>query len=529
MVKLNQLSVCKKNSLRTLPWILVTLFFFYLTILQPLASASIADFDGLDYAIISIHLIHHIGSYWSPEFTATRYTHFFEHPPVGFWYFSIFYRIFGEDWYTDKIIALFDALWMITIILAFFRRDFPNTTRWLFWLPILLFLTNPPIYLYIMSNKLECIEVPLSLTILYWMSQCRYAEIRLSYLSFQSIIIGFICVIGFEINGLLFLYVWAAYLICAITSDHLSIKKAFLLTFLIIFSSLIFYTFLMWLIPQARLNNEMYFSTQLVPALFGQRTDYQYNMHSFNRLFVIGVYAKAIVPWLLVSVFAWLVLECRSYLTKSTPPTSHSNKGHLLFYIILSAATTLPLMASGKILGYYNLQTNAFLVLMLCCIITPPLQSFYESHQTRLRYLFEIIIALLFLYAFCWPTIFYFDVFKKYSMSRFSLLYTQVLKQYIPVNSIVSIAPNFLPHAITFMEPYLARFLNISLMAGGGCQYYIDSIYDFLPPPEGYHKINTDMLLITLYKRNQALSTCKPHEETVKEYHAYGYPLILFI
>ena len=532
MPKFHQPFLCKKNSLHVLPWILVTLFFFYLTVFKPLLSASITDEDGLDYAIISIHLIHHIGSYWSPEFTATRFTHFFEHPPVGFWYFSIFYRIFGDSWYTDKIIALWDALWMITIITAFFRRDFPKTTRWIIWLPILLFLTNPTIYLYMVSNKLECIELPLSLNILYWMSQCRYRKIRLSSLSFQSIIIGFICVIGFEINGLLFLYLWAGYLICALSSDYLSFRNAILLTFLTVFSSFIFYGLLMWLVPQAHINNSMYFSTQLFPALFGQRTDDLYNRHGVHRLTVIGMYLEVIVPWILISVAAWLTLEFKNQFTKAKNLTEtylSPKQNHLLFYIILSCATTLPLVASGKILGYYNLQTNAFLALMLCCVIAPPLQTFYDSKKKILCFLCEVIISAAFCCAYYWPTVINFRAYKTYGMTTISLAYTKTLQHYIPPNSIVSMPPYFLTHGITFLEPYLARFLNVSLIPEGGCEYYIDSIYNFLPPPEGYHKVHTDMVLISLYKRNHALSTCKPHEENMKEYHAYGNPVILFI
>jgi hypothetical protein len=361
------------------------------------------------------------------------------------------------------------------------------------------------------------------------MSQCRYRTMKLSYLSLQSVVVGFICVVGFEINGLLFLYLWATYLICALTSHLISFKNAFFLTFILVLSTLLFYALLIWLYLPARINNAMYFSTQLFPALLGQRTDNLYNGHGLHRLIVVGLYFKAISPWFLIVALGWLTLEFRAHLshTPTQPPPENQNK--FIFYSILSIITTAPLLASAKILNYYNLQTNAFLTLLLCSVLTPALQAFFQSRKSKLSYLLDFVAASALCYALCWPTIFYFETLRTYSQSRLALSYTQLLQHYIPPNSIVSFPPYILPHAITALEPELARFLNISMMPAGGCQYYLDSIYDFLPPPEGYHEVKTPMLLLTLYQRKEALSTCKPHEETLQEYHSFGNPLILFI
>lgn len=521
-----------KYFLLSLPWLLITAFYFYQSAIARLFTPAVMGFDGLDYATLAIHLAHHVGSFWSPEFTATRYTHFYEHPPVGIWYFAIFYKLFGDSWHTDKIIALFDALWMMTIITLFFRRDFPKTTRWLIWLPILLFASNPFMYFYLVSNKFECLELPLSLTVLYWLSQCRYRAYSLKYLSTQSVIIGFICVAGFEINGLLFLYLWAGYLLCAYTGNFLSLKRAIFLTLLLVASSFLFYGLLMWLVPAARHNNWMYFSTQLFPALLSQRTDDLYNSSGIGRIVIIGLYLEFISIWLILTVIGWALLQWRNhlYVAQQTALTyikqSHQ---HLFFYVALSVMTTLPLLASGKILAYYNLQTNAFLTLMLCCLLTPSLQGFYESNRLATNFLIGVLLAPLFAYGYSIQSISYLKGFENYNRARMALIYTRILEKYIPKNSIVSTPTYILPHAITYLEPNLARLMNVSIMPGGGCQYYIDSIYNFLPPPKGYHKIDTPMTLITLYKRDHALPSCKPVVESWRQYHNYGQPLNFFI
>jgi len=522
-----QITPWKKYSLISLPWIAVALFYIYITAIQPLLTPFIIGIDGTDYATLALHLAHHIGTYWSPEFTSTRFAHFYEHPPMGIWYYSIFYKIFGSSWHTDKIIAAFEALWIAIIILLFVRRDYPKASRWLIWLPILILFSNPQLYIFLDSNKFESIEFPLSFTVLYWISQCRWRAFSFKYLSSQSIIVGLVCVIGFEINGLLFLYVWAAYLICAITSDHLSIKKATILTCCLVASSLTFYGLLMWLVPAARHNNMMYFSTQLFPSLAGLRTDNSFMMHGANRIQLLGLYLRHISLWFVIAVAGWVLLELRNHYNtnkKSTPHHSTHELKNIQFYILLTAATTLPLFASSKVLEYYYLQVNGFLTLLLCCLIIPSLQSFYMARLSIRSFLVNLMLAPLFAYALSWPTIYYYHIFKQFDLGREAYRYTLILEHYLPKNSIVSAPPHILPHAIAYLTPNLIRFMNISMMAGGGCEYYLDSIYNVAPPPKGYHKIDTPMILLTLYKRDHSLPTCRPHKESLKEYSEFGHP-----
>lgn len=519
-----------RKCLITLPWIAVTVFFAYYAFVQPLLTPFSTGLDGLDYSDLAIHLTHHIGSFWSPSFTATRYIHFYEHPPVGIWYFALFYKLFGDSWHTDKIIAAFNVLWLLTILLLFFKRDFPKTTLWLFWLPILLLTTIPDIFLYAMTNRFECIDMPLALTVLYWLSQCRYKVHNLKYLSIQSIIIGFICLIGFEINGLLFLYLWGGYMICALTSPNINIKRALYLTVILIASSILFFCLLMWLVPAARHNNYMYFSTQLFPALFGLRTDDSTLTHGFLRINLIGQYFRVTAPWLFISLIGWGLLEARVLFYKiKVDFTCHSRLGtkDFFFYLLLLIATTLPLIASSKVYGYYFLQTNPFMVLLVCIMITPVLQSFYTGIKATSHVVLSWLLAPCFAFLLYYPTFKTAQPLQRYSLDRIGFADAQILARYIPKNSIVSMPTTIFPHGITFIEPSLNRFYNISLIANSGCEYYINSIYNFLPPPKDYHKINTPLILLTLYKREHSLPTCRPQPEKLSEYYSYGYPLIL--
>src|SRR4051812_22549428 len=52
--------------------------------------------DGLTYASIARNLAEGRGSFWSPSYTATIYPEFHEHPPLGLWLQSLWFRVLGD-------------------------------------------------------------------------------------------------------------------------------------------------------------------------------------------------------------------------------------------------------------------------------------------------------------------------------------------------------------------------------------------------------------------------------------------------
>ena len=48
--------------------------------------------DGVTYAAIARNLAEGRGTFWSPHYTATLYSIFHEHPPLGLWLESLWFR-----------------------------------------------------------------------------------------------------------------------------------------------------------------------------------------------------------------------------------------------------------------------------------------------------------------------------------------------------------------------------------------------------------------------------------------------------
>src|SRR5262245_12228702 len=52
--------------------------------------------DGVTYASVARNLAEGRGRFWAPSYTATLYPEFYEHPPLGFWLQSRWFRLLGD-------------------------------------------------------------------------------------------------------------------------------------------------------------------------------------------------------------------------------------------------------------------------------------------------------------------------------------------------------------------------------------------------------------------------------------------------
>jgi len=110
--------------------------------------ASVGMFvDGVMYAAISRNLADGLGSAWAPHFSEGLFPVFHQHPPLVFWLQSLFFRVFGDAYLTERVYdfcvmlataGLMHGLWL-TITRA--RELHALSAYW--WVPLLLWVVVP--------------------------------------------------------------------------------------------------------------------------------------------------------------------------------------------------------------------------------------------------------------------------------------------------------------------------------------------------------------------------------------------------
>lgn len=121
--------------------------------------------DGVTYAAIARNLAAGRGTFWAPSYTATIYPNFHEHPPLGFWLQSLWFRALGDHWFVERLYAATIALataWLITVVwraLALSEpldpRQAPDDGRVEGWLPVLFWIAVPVVSWVVAGNLLE--------------------------------------------------------------------------------------------------------------------------------------------------------------------------------------------------------------------------------------------------------------------------------------------------------------------------------------------------------------------------------------
>ena len=93
--------------------------------------------DGVCYAALSNNLANGIGSLWSLKLTDTMFSEFNEHPPLMFGIQSLFFRVLGSGYGTERVYCVLVALLTIFLMARIWRIVFQNTPIMAWWpLPV---------------------------------------------------------------------------------------------------------------------------------------------------------------------------------------------------------------------------------------------------------------------------------------------------------------------------------------------------------------------------------------------------------
>src|SRR5206468_12294784 len=111
---------------------------------------------GFVYASIARNMAEHYGSFWQPYYTATVYSTFYEHPPLGFWLQSCAYRLCGDSVYVEAWWGFCIGILLLLVVAGIWRCLTPQGYALAgAWFPLLLFIVVPMTSWALANNMLE--------------------------------------------------------------------------------------------------------------------------------------------------------------------------------------------------------------------------------------------------------------------------------------------------------------------------------------------------------------------------------------
>lgn len=331
----------------------------FLLIISPNLLSDGMFMDGLIYSTIAHNLSNGIGSFWNPEFTKTCMTSFHEHPPLAFGLQSLFYDVFGESRYIDKIYSLFTFIVVGFILLKIWKQlNLKNG-----WLPLLLWISSPLVSWASSNNMLEgTLSIFTSSSVLFYLIYLK--EKKYLFL----ILAGLILSLGFLTKGFVAFYPLSLPFLWWILKRKNSFLKMTLDTTGLLLFSIVPLLLLVFIFPEARISLHKYIDIQVINSLKNVAT-------VDSRFFIIKRLFKELIPVLILFVtFIFWAWRKKFSKEKFNPDYKMT-----LLFILLGLAGALPIMISMKQSGFYILTTFPFFAIGFGILLKPITEHLFND------------------------------------------------------------------------------------------------------------------------------------------------------
>lgn len=413
--------------------------------------------DGITYATISKNLANGLGSIWSPHYTATLFPEFYEHPPLVFYIQSLFFRVFGDGMYIERIYTFFTALISLMGIVLNWRLFTKSTPYYHHsWLPVLLWIATPVVFWSYQSNMLENTLAAMCLFAVYFLTKYMIQN------HYISLLIGSLFIfLAFLTKGPVGLFPLATIPLLWITTQATSFGKAVWNSLLVLVFTLLIYGIAHALNPEITHHLTLYLKAQVMPSIEGSREN-----TTGNHFAILGRLVLELIAPMVLLLLSLLIAKRKRF------QANFPFKKEGLFFLCIGLAASLPLTITLKQRGYYLVTALPYFILgisiLLVILVLPLVEKIRTGVQKKL-WMGSIVVLIGTLL---------FSVMQRGKFSRDEQKIKDVIQlvAHIPPNTTIA------AHATLTTEwgtvAYLARMGNISLSAD------LDHVFLLLPKNE---------------------------------------------
>jgi 4-amino-4-deoxy-L-arabinose transferase-like glycosyltransferase len=425
-------------STDTLPFYLVPIGVF-LIIVSPNILSEGMFMDGLIYSVIANNLANGIGTFWNPHFTATCYPGFHEHPPLAIGLQSIFYSLFGESRYIDKIYSTLTFVITGYILLKIWKALGYKYS----WLPLIFWFSVPLVSWACTNNMLEnTLTIFTSLSVLLYLKSQKNNPMLFIFLS------GFILAIGFLTKGFVAFFPWTFPLILWFLLRRKSFRDSAVDSFGIFIFTALPLLMLVLIFPEAKISLHTYIGTQVINSIKNVAT-------VDSRFFIVSRLFSELIPafGLCILFIIW------GFRRKFPIQLLKVNLKSGLVYILLGLTGVLPVMISMKQSGFYILATFPFFAIGLSILIIPLIDFLISriDFQSKGFYIFKWI-GYVFFFTGILLSIYFAD---QYGRDKTKIIDTHLILTELPSGSIINVTPATWQD--WSLQGYFGRYKNISL------------------------------------------------------------------
>lgn len=313
-------------------------------------------FDGITYASIARNLAIGKGSFW--ELYYRNSWTFSEHPPLMFGIVSIFFKLFGDHFYTEKLYNLF--IWVLTIalLIQFWKKLTGRNKNSGYELLLLTWVIIPTVLWAYPNCLIDCTMALFDLAAVYLLFNAYTQKKYIMPSVIASAILVFCATLTKGPVGIFPLAVPGVYYM---VYDRKKMPSVLLHTILMTAVIACIY-WLLWQQDDARQSIQLYLDEQLLATLQGKRENTGGDLGRYALLVeLLNQLLPAIAPCILT------IILCKVLKVKPTQPYSK----HVVFLILIALGSSLPIMLSVKQRSFYLIPSFIYFALAIAMFAYP--------------------------------------------------------------------------------------------------------------------------------------------------------------
>jgi 4-amino-4-deoxy-L-arabinose transferase-like glycosyltransferase len=331
--------------------------------------------DGVTYASIARNLAEGRGTFWTPFYTATLYPQFHQHPALGLWLQSLWFRALGDHLIVERAYSFTAAAITALLIAAIWRMIASESGgRHYDWLPVAFWILVPVVSWSIVGNMLETtVSLFTTAAVLAVVASGR-AGTALASMTW-SVLSGLCVVAAVGTKGPVGLFPLAAPLLSSSIRGGNRIRTVLVPQWAMTFLA----AALVWSFDESRASVLAYLSAQLLPAV-GSRRELTPDSFLIAKMLVQGV-------WLPMSILAAIMIAA----ARGVAPVPRHLRAQAISFLLLGLAGTLPILISTKQMGHYLVPAVPLHALAAACLVYPTVAPVAEAFSRTRRQTLNIV------------------------------------------------------------------------------------------------------------------------------------------
>ncbi|MCD6067266.1 MAG: hypothetical protein K0S33_2092 [Bacteroidetes bacterium] len=322
--------------------------------------------DGVQYACVSKNLAAGKGSFWFPFLCESWWygtNRFMEHPPLFYAIESVFFKLFGNGMYTERIFcataAIVNAL-LIHLTWKLIAEKYALEKK-MSWFPLLAWISIPVCFWSFQNNIIEILVSVFTLMSVYFTLHLLFKQ----HFSVLLLILSGLCIFFATLTkGIPGFFPIVTIPLFYLFTREISFKKAAAYSLVVAAVPLLIYALLLGFHDKARESLVFYFTERLLHRI-------QNVPSTDTRFFIIGGLLSEFVPVVVAGLLLLFVRTKKGVMKERMP--------FFYFLLALGLSGVLPLMITMVQNKFYFVPALPFFALAFGILLYPRIQKLSEA------------------------------------------------------------------------------------------------------------------------------------------------------